>query len=169
MKTEFVIYKDIPNLGFIGFESFELGRQNGIYLKSKVSEIDDAIFDHIPEFFLYPKERDLVDLYFVRFQQGNIPEHSDIVEGYKYHYRYNISLNRECGYHIGKSSVIVPKNSAILFRSDLPHEAFIDIGPVDILSFGLVTNDELVFDAKFAEPFPMCNDHANYFERKGLA
>lgn len=115
---------------------FELGRQNGLYLKSELLDFPHITTLLMPDFLSQPPLNSEVDAYYLRIQ-SDIVEHSDIVPN-KHHYRLNICLNDWIGYNIGNDSVIVRKGSGILFKSDMPHSAFIEKGSVvDVVSFGI--------------------------------
>lgn len=153
--NEFIVINNFFNEDFdinqFSNKDFELGRQNGLYLKSSLHDIPDWLSAQIeqtckehllPGLMITIKDISYMDCWHI-VVQSDIPEHFDpgIIED-KYileHYRLNICLNDWIGMHIGDSSIITRKNSAILFRSDKPHSSFSDYGlPVNVLSFGFM-------------------------------
>lgn len=82
------------------------------------------------------------DLYLLNYPSGTrIPEHSDVVPGYR-HYRCNLILKKsDSGGELITDHYLYNSDRLKIFRSDKPHEVTAVLGSRYVLSLGVCLKD----------------------------
>jgi len=97
----------IKNLGW------ELGRQDALYVKAKIS-IPTCLLKEISDVFI---QYAALDTWHIKVQ-SSIPLHCDPVTDCS-HYRFNVSYKGDYWLNVEDSTYLIKEGDAVLFRSDI--------------------------------------------------
>ena len=114
---------------------YELGRQNGLYLKKKCT-IGNSYIKEIQRFFYH---YNFLDCWHLKIQ-SDIPNHIDPINNETKHFRLNIVTHNSCIMCPGKQVCLLNEGDAVLFRTDLTYHSLelIENKPCEIISIGII-------------------------------